>query len=71
MILTHATSVIVGQKTTWRRVASCREWRDRRRYWSGRDGRRRAHGDVGKLFEVKALILVHRRGVVLGPNPVL
>jgi hypothetical protein len=51
MILTHATSVIVGQKTAWRRVASCREWRDRRRYWSGRDGRRRAHGDVGKLFE--------------------
>jgi hypothetical protein len=25
-------------------------------------------GDVGKFFEVKALILVHRRGVVLGPT---
>ena len=29
---TCATSVIVGQKATWRRVASYREWRDRRRY---------------------------------------
>jgi hypothetical protein len=68
MILTHATSVVVGKKATWRRGASCREWRDRRRYRGGRDGGRRARADVGKLFGVKALILVHRRGVILGPT---